>query len=99
MFRNIFKLSLLKRNAITEKECFKSLDTDQLYEISRDFQHRKKFMLGMFLESLKQKIDISDDVFELKRMEEKSEHIWHWYRHYEELVNWVEEELELRESK
>jgi hypothetical protein len=98
MLRNFFKRSKLKIESVTEKECYKNLTTLQLYEISRGFQHQRRTYLGMFLECLEQKHFVLDDPSEVEKTEEERKVLWEYFLHYNELVCWIELEIDKRQN-
>jgi hypothetical protein len=98
MLKNLFKRSKHKIESVTEKECYKNLTTLQLYEISRGFQHQRRMYLSMFLECLEQKICVIEKPVEVEKAEEERKILWEYFLHYNDLINWIEVEIDKRQN-
>jgi hypothetical protein len=96
MFRESFEKSLLKRNTIKEKQCLKCFTTIQLEELLQDFRHTRRYHLQIYLECLEQQYSAFSSAEDSFNQDELKNIIWKSYRHYDELVQWVEHALKRR---
>jgi hypothetical protein len=96
MFFGRFKKGFPGKDSVTEKECLQLFTAEELKEIARGFDLSRRYYLNLYMDCLEKEYLSIDPNSDVKVNQEEKRFVSRHYRHYNNLVQWIEKELEKR---